>query len=108
LLSFPPVSGTYDSNFVVAVRETDSKYSSFNISQAIVSLFLVTVAEVFKNDTLLVKKGQLSQGKGSTVFFLVLSILVIIPLEVRSSTHEKIIYEIWLISNIKIWFFSIP
>ena len=43
LLSFPPISGTYDSDFVAAICKADCHYSSCNLTETIVSLLFTTV-----------------------------------------------------------------
>lgn len=84
---FSPVPCANDPNLVFPVSEPNSHYASGHLAQAVKPFFLTAVLKVFKDDTILVEEGKLSQGKGNTMLFLVLLILLRSPFKIRLFFH---------------------
>ena len=104
-LSFPPISGANNSDFVFSVGESYSHNSTRSSPKAIISLFVITVFKILQNDTIMIQESKLRQGKRDAVFLLIQLVFSRIPLKIRSSFHRVKIRQIKIYINIFVWLF---
>ena len=82
-LALSPVARPEDSDHVVAVREADRQDSAVDPPEAVVTFLLRAVGQVFCNQTLGVREGELRFHERDPMLSLVRSILRRFPLEPR-------------------------
>jgi hypothetical protein len=51
-LSFPPVTGAEDANYVVSIGKPYGKNAIFDLAKTIESFFVVAVSHIFSDDTM--------------------------------------------------------
>lgn len=62
-LAFPPVAGAEDTNHASAIGKPDSQNAALDLAETEISLLALAVSQVFRNDTMRVSEGVLSQGE---------------------------------------------
>ena len=93
-LSFPPIAGSEDSDYIVTVSKPNSENPTVYPAETEVPQFLGTMGMVFSDDTPSVGKGDLRHRKGNSVLFLVLLVLLRIPIE-PSLRHSARLAQVW-------------
>ena len=78
---FSPISGSKYPDNIASICKSHGHYSFADTSNAIESIFLSAVINVFDNNSLWIKKGVLSYWKRYIVFGLILIILFSIPIK---------------------------
>jgi hypothetical protein len=105
LFPFPPVSGADNSDFIFSMGKSYGHNSASDSIKTIIPLFLITVFQIFQNDTMIIQKSKLQQGKGDAVFLLIQFVFGGIPLKIRSFYDITKILKIKVCVNIFIWLF---
>jgi len=82
-LSFSPIAGTEDSDYIVTVSEPHRENPIVDKTEAVEPLFARTMGLVFRDDTPCVSEGDLRHREGHPVLFLVLPVLLRVPIEPR-------------------------
>jgi hypothetical protein len=82
-LSFAPIASAENANALLTPSEAYSHHSIADPAEAIITLLLITVSAVLRDDAALVEEGKLSQLEGNAVLFLVESVLRLVPFESR-------------------------
>ena len=80
-LSLSPVTGAKYADYTVAISKADGENAAIDLAETEITFFSFTVSEVFGYDTAGVSEGILCQRKRYSMFFLVFSVLVRIPLK---------------------------
>ena len=76
IFPFPPISGANNSDFVFSVGKPNRHNSARDPAKAIKSLFITAVLNILQNDTVMIQKRKLCQGKRNTMFFLIKGIFI--------------------------------
>ncbi len=79
LLSFPPISGSDNSDCIFTVREAYRQYAIPDTANAKKAVFIGTVDRIFRNNTLRVRKSVSSKAKPDVMFLLIAPILFVAP-----------------------------
>ena len=80
-LALSPVTGAKYANNTAAIGKSDSENTTLDLAETKIAFFSFTVSEVFGYDTAGVGEGILCQRKLYSMFFLVFSILIFVPLK---------------------------
>src|SRR5437667_75185 len=76
-----PVAGAKDSDDIVAVRETNCQYATFDPTEAVVPLLTGAMREILCDHAAWVREGKLRARECDAVLPLVLLVLTGIPFE---------------------------
>jgi hypothetical protein len=82
-LSLSPVSRSKDANPMFSVREAHGQDPVTNTAEAIKPFFLLTVLQIFRDDSLGISECMLGCLKRYTVLILVLPVFVVVPLKMN-------------------------
>ena len=80
-LALSPVTGPEDSDYVVAVRESDCQDPAFDPTEAVVSLFARAMRQILRDHAVRIGEGELCLRERHRMLPLVLLILLRVPFE---------------------------
>src|SRR5437879_3369429 len=101
-LSFTPIACTVNTDYIIAVGESNRDNAAADPAKAVVPPLARAMGQVFRDDTPWVGEGELRYCKGHPMFFLVLVVLARIPLEPRPR-HLRRLAQIWRESHTVVW-----
>jgi len=66
--SFSPITCSINANNITTVRKPDGQYAFANTSPAVIPVFFGAMGNVFRDDTVRIKKSLLCSQERNTVF----------------------------------------
>jgi hypothetical protein len=83
VLAFSPIARTKDADGSSTVRKPDGENTTPNCAKAVIPFFRLTMGEVFRHDTVWIRKGVLRLRERYAVLGLMFEVLLAVPFKAR-------------------------